>query len=45
MAVHDSNRQLAYALADVAERMVLDGRMEQLYAGYGLRYLRPELYQ
>jgi len=45
MAVHDSNRQLAYALADVAESMILDGRMEQLYAQYGLRYLRPELYQ
>lgn len=45
MAVHDANRQLAYALSDVAEAMILDGRMEQLYAAYGLRYTRPVFYQ
>lgn len=45
MAVHDSNRQLAYALGDVVEEMILDGRMEKLYASYGLRYMKPGLYQ
>lgn len=44
MAVHDSNRQLAYALGDIAEAMVLDGRMAALYAKYGLRYMLPSYY-
>lgn len=44
MAVHDSNRQLAYALGDIAEAMVLDGRMAALYAEYGLRYMLPSYY-
>ena len=44
MAVHDSNRQLAYALGDIAEAMVLDGRMAALYADYGLRYMLPSYY-
>lgn len=45
MAVHEANRQLAYALADVAEEMILDGRMAELYARHGLRYMRPGLYE
>jgi polar amino acid transport system substrate-binding protein len=44
MAVHDSNRQLAYALGDITEAMVLDGRMAELYARFGLRYMRPSFY-
>jgi polar amino acid transport system substrate-binding protein len=44
MAVHDSNRQLAYALGDVAEEMILDGRMAQIYADHGLRYMKPGFY-
>ncbi len=44
MAVHDSNRQLAYALGDITEAMVLDGRMAALYAEYGLRYMLPSYY-
>jgi len=44
MAVHDSNRQLAYALGDIVEAMVLDGRMSEIYASYGLRYMLPGYY-
>ncbi len=45
MAVHESNRQLANALEETLDAMVRDGRMEKLYAGYGLRYELPGLYQ
>ncbi|WP_044872578.1 transporter substrate-binding domain-containing protein [Pseudomonas sp. LFM046] len=45
MAVHESNRQLANALEETVDVMVHDGRMEKLYAGYGLRYELPGLYQ
>ena len=44
MAVHDSNRQLAYALGDEVESMILDGRMAAIYAAQGLRYLAPDRY-
>jgi ABC-type amino acid transport substrate-binding protein len=45
MAVHESNRQLAYALEEILEPLVNDGGMEQIYAAYGMRYEKPELYQ
>ncbi|EXF45662.1 periplasmic binding protein [Pseudomonas sp. BAY1663] len=45
MAVHESNRQLAYALEEVLETLIQDGDMEKLYAGYGLHYELPGLYQ
>ncbi|WP_342246506.1 substrate-binding periplasmic protein [Pseudomonas sp. OTU5201] len=45
MAVHESNRQLANALEETLDGMVRDGRMEKLYAAYGLRYELPGLYQ
>ncbi len=45
MAVHESNRQLAYALEGELETLIRDGDVERLYARYGLRYELPELYQ
>jgi ABC-type amino acid transport substrate-binding protein len=45
MAVHESNRQLAYALEETLETMIREGRMHALYAHYGLRYEVPEMYQ
>ncbi|WPC06551.1 transporter substrate-binding domain-containing protein [Pseudomonas benzenivorans] len=45
MAVHQSNRQLAYALEEQLEGLILDGRMKALYARYGLQYELPGLYQ
>ncbi|MDH1671105.1 substrate-binding periplasmic protein [Stutzerimonas stutzeri] len=45
MAVHESNRQLAYALEEVLEPLILEGGMEKLYAKYGLHYELPGLYQ
>lgn len=45
MAVHESNRQLAYALEEVLEPLILDGELEKLYASYGLSYELPGLYR
>lgn len=45
MAVHESNRQLAYALEEQLERLILDGSLERLYGQYGLRFEKPEQYQ
>jgi ABC-type amino acid transport substrate-binding protein len=45
MAVHESNRQLAYAIEGELERLIEDGGVEQIYAEYGLSYELPELYQ
>lgn len=45
MAVHESNRQLAYAIEGVLEEMLADGSLERIYASYGLRYELPGLYQ
>nr|WP_314485620.1 transporter substrate-binding domain-containing protein [uncultured Pseudomonas sp.] len=45
MAVHESNRQLAYALEETLEAMIRDGRMQALYARYGMRYEVPEMYR
>ncbi|MBT8768456.1 substrate-binding periplasmic protein [Metapseudomonas boanensis] len=45
MAVHESNRQLANALEAEVDTLVRDGRMQKLYAAYGLRYELPGLYQ
>lgn len=45
MAVHESNRQLAYALEAELEELIADGAVEAIYASYGLRYELPELYQ
>lgn len=45
MAVHESNRQLAYALEGELEGLIREGLVEGIYAGYGLRYELPELYQ
>lgn len=44
MAVHESNRQLAYAIEGVLEGLIADGNLEKIYADYGLRYELPELY-
>ncbi|MBA1226538.1 substrate-binding periplasmic protein [Stutzerimonas stutzeri] len=45
MAVHESNRQLAYALEEVLEPLIREGGMEKLYAKHGLHYELPGLYQ
>jgi hypothetical protein len=45
MAVHESNRQLAYAVEALTEAMIADGRMQALYAKYHLSYEVPGLYQ
>ena len=45
MAVHESNRQLAYAVEEAMEAMIRDGRLKAMYAAYGLRYEVPEMYQ
>jgi len=45
MAVHTSNRQLAYALEEKLEELILAGDIKQLYGRYGLHYELPGLYQ
>lgn len=45
MAVHESNRQLAYAVEEALEGLIRDGRLQALYARYGLRYEVPQMYQ
>lgn len=45
MAVHESNRQLAYAAEEALEALILDGTLKAIYAEYGLRYEVPEMYQ
>ncbi|MCQ4347609.1 transporter substrate-binding domain-containing protein [Pseudomonas stutzeri] len=44
MAVHESNRQLAYALEGGLVELIGSGELAQIYARYGLRYEVPELY-
>ncbi|MBV2132675.1 transporter substrate-binding domain-containing protein [Pseudomonas sp. MAP12] len=45
MAVHESNRQLAYALEGGLEELIGSGELAAIYARYGLRYEVPELYE
>ena len=45
MAVHESNRQLAYAVEEALESLIRDGVVHAIYAHYGLRYEVPEMYQ
>lgn len=45
MAVHESNRQLAYALESGLEELIGSGELAKIYARYGLRYEVPELYE
>lgn len=45
MAVHESNRQLAYAIEGVLEGLIKEGVLQDSYASYGLRYEMPELYR
>ena len=45
MAVHESNRQLAYAVEEALEALIRDGEVQRIYAAYGLRYDVPEMYQ
>lgn len=45
MAVHESNRQLAYALESSLVELMGAGELEKIYASYGLRYEVPELYE
>ena len=45
MAVHETNRQLAYALEEKLEELILAGELKRIYGHYGLRYELPGLYQ
>jgi polar amino acid transport system substrate-binding protein len=45
MAVHESNRQLAYALEGGLVELIGFGELAKIYARYGLRYEVPELYE
>ncbi|WP_339544281.1 substrate-binding periplasmic protein [Pseudomonas sp. RA_35y_Pfl2_P32] len=45
MAVHESNRQLAYAVEEALEGLIREGAVQALYSHYGLRYDVPEMYQ
>ena len=45
MAVHESNRQLAYALESSLIELIGSGELAKIYANYGLRYEVPELYE
>lgn len=45
MAVHESNRQLAYALEAGLVELIGSGELARIYARYGLRYEVPELYE
>jgi ABC-type amino acid transport substrate-binding protein len=45
MAVHESNRQLAYAVEEALEGLIRDGSLQAIYSRYGLRYEVPEMYQ
>jgi polar amino acid transport system substrate-binding protein len=45
MAVHESNRQLAYALEEVLDGLIRSGELRRLYQDAGLRYELPGLYQ
>ena len=45
MAVHESNRQLAYAVEEALEGLIRDGSLQTIYSHYGLRYEVPEMYQ
>jgi ABC-type amino acid transport substrate-binding protein len=45
MAVHESNRQLAYALEEVLDELIRSGELQRIYQETGLRYELPGLYQ
>ena len=45
MAVHESNRQLAYVLEEKLEELILAGEVRKLYEQYGLQYELPDMYQ
>lgn len=45
MAVHESNRQLAYALEEQLETLIGSGELQKIYEAEGLTYELPELYQ
>jgi len=45
MAVHESNRQLAYAVEEALETLIREGDVQRIYAAYGMRYEVPEMYQ
>lgn len=45
MAVHESNRQLAYAIEEALETLIREGEVQRIYAAYGMRYDVPEMYR
>lgn len=44
MAVRENYRQLAYALGDTVERLVIEGEMAALFDRYGLVFEAPDYY-
>ncbi|QXH65604.1 substrate-binding periplasmic protein [Pseudomonas asgharzadehiana] len=45
MAVHESNRQLAYAVEEALEALIRDGSVQRIYSHYSLQYEVPDMYQ
>jgi len=45
MAVKSDYRQLGYAIADIVEAMVIQGKMENIFAKYQVFYKTPDFYQ
>jgi ABC-type amino acid transport substrate-binding protein len=45
MAVKSTYRQLGYAVEEVVDKMVRDGRMAEIFSHYGITYELPGLYQ
>jgi len=45
MAVKSDYRQLGYAVADIVEAMVTQGKMEGIFTKYNVIYKKPNLYQ
>lgn len=45
MAVHETNRQLAYAVEEALEALIREGEVQRIYAAYGMHYDVPEMYQ
>jgi hypothetical protein len=44
MAVKSDYRQLGYAIADIVEAMISQGKMKQIFKQYNAVYQMPQLY-
>ena len=45
MAVHESNRQLAYVVEEKLEELMNSGKLAAIYQSYGLTWEQPEMYR